>query len=169
MAEADEQFGAFVQLRGPQLLRLAMLLTADAGAGEDLLQSVLEKVSGQWTRGRLDNPEAYARSALVHAARRSWRRRQSRPELLVAELPERAALVRSDADLRESLLMALRGLSPRQRAVIALRYFDGYSEAEVAALVGIGVGAVKTHAHRGLRRLRDQPSLAVYLDSVKEV
>ena len=168
MAEADDQFDAFVRLRGPQLLRLAMLLTADAGAGEDLLQSVLEKLYGQWIKGSLGNPEAYARTALVHAARRSWRRRRSRPETPVAELPERAAVSDGDSALRDSLLMALGGLSTRQRAVIALRYFDGYSEAEVAALVGSGVGAVKTHAHRGLRRLRDDPALAAYLNSVKE-
>lgn len=169
MAEPDDQFEDFVRLRGPHLLRLAMLLTADAAAGEDLLQSVLEKLFGQWIKRPPDNPEAYARAALVHAARRSWRRRLSHPETPVADLPERASGAGGDLALRDLLLVALRGLSARQRAVIALRYFDGYSEVEVAAIVGSGVGAVKTHAHRGLRRLRDDPALAGYLGSMKEV
>ena len=168
MAEPGEQFEAFVRLRGPHLLRLAMLLTADAGAGEDLLQSVLEKLYGQWIKSPPDNPEAYTRAALVHAARRSWRPRQSQPETPVAELPDRASGVGGDFALRDSLLVAMGVLSARQRTVIALRYFDGYSEVEVAAIVGSGVGAVKTHAHRGLRRLRDDPALAAYLNSVKE-
>jgi RNA polymerase sigma-70 factor (sigma-E family) len=167
VAEADVEFDAFVRLRGPRLLRLAMLLTAEAGAAEDLLQSVLEKLYGQWIKRPPDDPDAYARAALVHAARRSWRRRLTRPETLVAELPERNA-DGGDSTLRDSLLTAMRGLSARQRAVIALRYFDGYSEVETADLLGSGVGAVKTHAHRALRRLRDDPALGDYLNAMKE-
>ncbi|CAI7978149.1 RNA polymerase sigma-70 factor, ECF subfamily [Frankia sp. Hr75.2] len=55
---------------------------------------------------------------------------------------------------RDQLFAALRQLPPRQRAVIVLRYFDDLTEAQIATAVGCTPGSVKTHAARGLARLR---------------
>jgi RNA polymerase sigma factor (sigma-70 family) len=72
-------------------------------------------------------------------------------------LPERS----SSEDLAERQTLgalvrqALARLSRQQRAVLVLRYCEDLPEAEVAALLGCSVGTVKTHAHRGLRVLRD--------------
>jgi RNA polymerase sigma factor (sigma-70 family) len=88
----------------------------------------------------------------------------------VAEAPETPAPgATSDPALRHVLLTALRELPARQRAVVALRYFDDYSEADVAELLGCRIGTVKSHAHRGLSRLRSNPLLTTYLDPVTEV
>ena len=61
-----------------------------------------------------------------------------------------------DSTDRISLLEDLRGLSPRQRAVLVLRYFDDLTEADTAAALGISVGAVKSYAREALARLRNQ-------------
>jgi RNA polymerase sigma factor (sigma-70 family) len=50
---------------------------------------------------------------------------------------------------------ALARLPRQQRAVLVLRYFEDLPEAEIAALLGCSPGSVKTHAHRGLRTLRE--------------
>jgi RNA polymerase sigma factor (sigma-70 family) len=50
---------------------------------------------------------------------------------------------------------ALQALPRRQRAVLVLRYFADLPEADVAVLLGCSAGTVKTHAHRGLRALRE--------------
>jgi RNA polymerase sigma-70 factor (sigma-E family) len=170
MADPDEAFEAFVRLRSAALFRFSVVLTGDVGAAEDLLQSVLEKVYGRWAAGHPpDNPEAYSRTALVNAARRLWRRRGSSREVLLAELPEGPATESSsDVLLRSALLAVLRTLPVRQRAVVALRYFDDYSESDVAQILGCNVGTVKSHAHRALRKLRADPRLAGYLETVKE-
>lgn len=167
----DEAFNAFVRADGPKLLRLAAMLSGDERGGEDLLQTTLENVYGQWVKGDPpEHPYAYARAALVHAAQRSWRLRRRNRETLVSEFPdhEPAPMAGDRGLLREALLRALRRLPIRQRTVIALRYLDDYSEGEVAELLGCRVGTVKSHAHRGLLRLRDDPALAGYLDPVLE-
>jgi RNA polymerase sigma factor (sigma-70 family) len=58
------------------------------------------------------------------------------------------------------LLTAVRNLPPRQRAVVALRFFDDLTEADTAAVLGCHVGTVKSHAARAMRQLRTDPDLA---------
>ena len=166
----DEEFSAFVRARGTRMLRFATLLAGDAATGEDLLQEVLEKVYRRWSQvGGADNPEAYVRQALVNSAKSHWGRRSRRPERLVAAAPDGAASGGQGALLiRQTLLQALAQLSRQQRAVIVLRYFADQSEADVARVLGCSVGNVKSHASRGLERLRTEPELALILDSVRE-
>jgi RNA polymerase sigma factor (sigma-70 family) len=54
------------------------------------------------------------------------------------------------------LWQAVRGLPARQRAVLVLRFHEDLTEAEVARLLGLPLGTVKSLAHRGLARLRDR-------------
>ena len=54
------------------------------------------------------------------------------------------------------LWQAVQGLPPRQRAVLVLRFHEDMTEAEVARLLGLPLGTVKSLAHRGLARLRDR-------------
>jgi RNA polymerase sigma factor (sigma-70 family) len=61
--------------------------------------------------------------------------------------------------LWQGLWPALMGLSAQQRAVLVLRYFEDLTEADIAAVLGCSPGAVKTHAARGLGRLRKSISL----------
>jgi RNA polymerase sigma-70 factor (sigma-E family) len=167
---ARAEFITFVDGRRDRLLRIAVLLTGDVRDGEDLLQSVLEKVYLRWTGGHPpDNPDAYVRTALVNAARSVRRRVRAFPELLTAAPPETAADSSPvDVLLRARLLVALRRLPVRQRAVVAVRYFDDYSEHDVARILGCQVGTVKSHAHRGLKQLRADPLLAEYIETMRE-
>jgi RNA polymerase sigma-70 factor (sigma-E family) len=157
--EEPEGFAEFVQSRSPDLLRSAWLLTGDWHAAHDLVQAALEKTWLRWRR--LDRPEAYVRRVMT-TTYLSWLRRRWTAETPTQSPPETAAVdgVWQTEDLRLSLVAGLRGLSPRQRAVIVLRYFDDLSEAETAQALGCSVGTVKAHASRGLRKLRETPRLA---------
>jgi RNA polymerase sigma-70 factor (sigma-E family) len=159
-ADPYEEFAAFARASQPRLLRAAYLICGDAHMAEDLVQSALVKVAMRWSRLRDGQPEAYARTVLYRDAVTWWRR--WRREIAVASLPEPRA--RADGDevpLRVVLGRALRRLTPKQRAVLVLRYFEDHTEARTAQVLGVTVGTVKSQTAVALRRLRElAPELA---------
>jgi RNA polymerase sigma-70 factor (sigma-E family) len=155
--ELDAGFVAFVDRRAGRHLRAAALLTGDWHAAEDLVQTCLVKLYRAWPR--LDpevDLDAYLRRMLVNT-HRSWWRARWRREAPVASVPD---LV-EDADGQDRqaravvVRQALQALPARQRAVLVLRFYEDLPVAEVADLLRCSEGAVKTHTHRGIRRLRD--------------
>ena len=154
-----DDFDEFVAGNLEQLLKTAYLITWDAGEAEDLVQECLFKVARRWPRvRRMVQPRAYARRILVNLAvddARGHARR--RGELdgapAVADGPARDLLVGLEA--RDELLDALARLTPRQRAVLVLRYFNDLTEAQTAEVLGCSPGTVKSNASRGLARLRE--------------
>jgi len=149
-----EEFAAFARSCQPRLLRAAYLICGDAHLAEDLLQSALVKVAARWSRLRDGQPEAYARTVLYRDAV-SWWRRQRR-EVTVARPPERRAPDRGDeVPLRVVFAQALNRLTPKQRAVLVLRFFEDHTEARTAQVLGVSVGTVKSQTAVALRRLRE--------------
>jgi RNA polymerase sigma-70 factor (sigma-E family) len=156
MATRGDDFDDFVRGSATRLLRTAVLLTGDRGAGEDLLQETYERIYVRWPRLRGGAPEAYARKTLTNLATNRWRTRLRRPtEVALAEDHDRPAPDGSDAyAVRHQLLAALQQLPPRQRAVLVLRYFEDLTEAQAAEVLGCSIGTVKSQASRALGRLR---------------
>jgi RNA polymerase sigma-70 factor (sigma-E family) len=151
-ADAEREFREFVAARSAALFRSAYLLTGQREAAEDLLQTVLARVARRWTR--IDGPpEAYVRRALFHEQASIWRRGR---QVLPGRVPDAAAPGdhAASTDLRLSLAAALRTLTARQRAVIVLRYVEDLSEREVAAVLDVSIGTVRSTAFRALARLR---------------
>ena len=145
-------FRTFVEANGATLLHAARLLTGDHHRGEDLVQGALTKVYLKWDR--VDTPLAYARKALVTGHIDSTRRRWwgERPTEELPDTPGTDGLVASDE--RDELRRLLGSLSPRERAVVVLRYYCDQSEQETAAALGMPVGTVKSTCARALARLR---------------
>lgn len=161
--EDEREFRDFVASRGRSMLRTAYLLTGDEHRAQDLLQTALLATARRWgaVRNR-EQPEAYVRQALYRHQANWWRARARRPETLAAAPPERAEGRDHAVDtvLRQGVLDALRTLPPRQRAVIVLRYYEDRPESEVADLLGISVGTVRSQSVKALARLRTHcPSL----------
>ena len=143
-------FEEFVAARRAALLRTAYLLTGDHHEAEDLVQVALVRCVGHWAKIAAD-PEPYVRTVLARESVTRWRRRRWR-EVSVA-LPELAAAEMANDD-RVTLHAALARLSPRQRAVVVLRYYEDLTETETARALGISAGTVKSHARDALARLR---------------
>jgi RNA polymerase sigma factor (sigma-70 family) len=112
--------------RGSQLMRVAIALTGNREAGEDLMQAALERVLRK-PRHVDSDIEAYLRRVLYNLAADGWRRRgrwrQALP-LLRAQDTGTAADGTKAVDLRDALIRLLYQLPARQRAVIVLRYWE---------------------------------------------
>jgi len=169
----DDGFRQFVVTRLSRLSRVAYLLTGDHHAAEDLLQSALVKVGVNWRRVRAaDDPDAYVRRVLYHERISTWRRRSRMAEDSVGDPPEAAVRgdVADDTVRRVVLERALGKLTPKQRAVIVLRYFEDLSEVDTAEALGCSVGTVKSQTHHALGRLRAlAPELADLIRDPTEV
>ena len=151
---SDDGFREFVELHYAALLRTGYLLTGSRDTAQDLVQNALLKALRLWQR--IDEPLAYVRRILVNE-RISWWRRIGSREVLGSILPDRTTGrdLTDAVDARGELLAALAQLPVRMRTVLVLRYWEDLSEAETARILHCSVGTVKSHASRGLARLRD--------------
>ncbi len=148
-----EAFDEFVRATGTRLLRTAVLLCGDPHLAEDLTQTTYAKVFVNWRKvTRADNPVAYTRAMLVRTYL-SHRRRRSASEIPIDTPPETAQSP-DDATLRLDLLAALALLSPADRTVLVLRYWEDLSVAQTADLLGIKETTCRARASRALTRLR---------------
>jgi RNA polymerase sigma-70 factor (sigma-E family) len=151
------EFEEFAYARTPHLLRSAWLLCGEVHQAEDLVQETLAKVYVRWHRkfgGGIDNPAAYAQTALVRTFL-SAKRRKSSGELPYAEPPDGVHEDPAAAtDLQLLVADALSGLAPADRAVLVLRYLEDRSVSDVARLLGVSEGAVRNRSMRALDRLR---------------
>ncbi|TMM37420.1 MAG: SigE family RNA polymerase sigma factor [Actinobacteria bacterium] len=156
---ADEAVTRLFGAHYRQLVRLAVLLLADRAVAEELVQDAFVQLHQRW--GRLRDPHkalGYLRTSVVNAARSAQRRRgvadrytaslPPPPDMPSAEYGALGALGRTE------VLAALRKLPARQREALVLRYYLDLSESEIADVMGISRGAVKSHAARGIAALR---------------
>lgn len=149
---------ALYQANWTTMLRLAVLLVDDVQTAEDVVQEAFVSLYRNGSRLRDPNAAmAYVRSAVVNRSRSTLRRRiVARRHLRVAE-PE-AVGPSSDAVLlaeeHREVITCLERLPRRQREVLVLRYWSDLSELQIAELLGISTGSVKSSASRGIARLR---------------
>jgi RNA polymerase sigma factor (sigma-70 family) len=143
-------FVAFYEHEFTQAARFAWLLVRTSAVAEDLAQEAF--VSLYRGFGQIDNPRGFVHRAIVNQAR-AWQRNERRRALKAIRLSrECGALTSADADLFD-----LVGTLPyRQRVVIVARYWGGWSEAEIAHVLGCRPGTVKSLASRALTQLRQE-------------
>jgi RNA polymerase sigma-70 factor (sigma-E family) len=151
----DPGFRDYVTERRPALLRTACLLTGNQADAEDLLQAALAKTYQAWRRiedhGALDG---YVRRAMVNTHISWWRQRRVK-EYPTDELPDQpVADHAAGSELHDSLSRALRRLPDRMRAAVVLRYYEDMSEAEIAGVLGVSLGTVKSTVSRAVAKLR---------------
>ncbi len=150
-------FADLVEARSTALLRLAYAVVGDYQLAQDLLQEALVKVYVAWPRLRDGSAaEAYVRRTIVTTAI-SWHRRPSFHEPPVDIVPEREHADEADRLATHRVLWQhVRGLPPRQRTALVLRYYEDLSEAETAELMSCTVGTVKSQVSTALDKLRER-------------
>ena len=153
-ADADSGVERIYRTYRLAMVRLAVLLVDDRETAEDVAQDAFAALHRRWSS--LSNEDAaigYLRTAVVNGSRSVLRRRRT---VRRHPLPDGQSLTGEAADStvllaeeHREVIAAIRRLPERQREVIMLRYWSELSESEVAANLGISVGAVKSNASRG--------------------
>jgi RNA polymerase sigma-70 factor (sigma-E family) len=144
----DQGFTVFYRAEYAGMVRLAVSLTGDFDRSEDVVQEAFARIHRRFTT--LERPGGYLRTVVVNLCNDQHRR---------GVLERRQALpVPADAlSLQASeMIDVLKRLPFRQRAVLVLRYWGDWTEAEIAQAVGCRPGSVKTLASRGLSALRKE-------------
>ncbi|MEU9777401.1 MULTISPECIES: SigE family RNA polymerase sigma factor [Streptomyces] len=159
---SEAEFTAYVQERRASLYATAYHLTGDRHEAEDLLQSALFSTYRAWDR--ISDKGAvggYLRRTMTNLHISAWRRRKLN-EYPTEELPETVG--DTDAmrgtELRAVLWQALARLPELQRTMLVLRYYEGRTDPEIADILDISVGTVKSSIWRSLRRLREDEVLS---------
>ncbi len=157
-ADASFAVTALYEAHALGLIRLAVVMLGDRAAAEDVVQEAFCGLFRHWHR-LADTASAlpYVRSAVLNGCRSVLRHRRRRqgtapPEAdwLTAESAESSALISEE---HEEVLAALRRLPGRQREALVLRFYLELREPEIAALMGVSRGTVKSTTSRALAAL----------------
>lgn len=140
----DDEFDELADLA----YQTAFRILGSRSEAEDVAQDTMVKAYLRWGRVQ-SHARPWVCRVAVNGSLGIVRRRRRRHTAT-----ERHGGPATDVADRVDLQRLLTSLSRRQRDVVVLRYLADLSEAEVAEELGISVGTVKTHAHRGLEALR---------------
>ena len=139
------------------LVRLAVLLVRDEPTAEEVVQECFIAMHDGWHRLR-DEEKAlsYLKQAVVNRSRSVLRHRSVIDRNAPKPAPDMPSAEQGAISLleRSAVITALRGLPDRQRQELVLRYYADLSRAQIAEMMGISKGAVKSHTARGMSSLR---------------
>lgn len=152
--DRDEDFAAYMATRWPILVRSLVMLGCEHHEAEDVAQTGLVRCYTSWQRVRAaDDMDAYVYRTILNAWAKS-RRRRWWGEVPTEVLPEAEVGDATDRVLTHQIVRtALARLSADHRKVLVLRYVADLTEPQVAAVLGIAVGTVKSRTARALARV----------------
>jgi RNA polymerase sigma-70 factor (sigma-E family) len=155
--DADRAVTAIYSEHYRSLVRLAAFLVRDSATAEEVVQDSFVAMHSAWRRLRdTDKALSYLRQSVVNRSRSVLRHRmvvdkntpKPPPDMPSAE---HGAILQLE---RSAVVSALRALPERQREALVLRYYGDLSEAQIASMMGISRGAVKSHTARAMAALR---------------
>jgi RNA polymerase sigma-70 factor (sigma-E family) len=135
---------------------LARMMLGDRSEAEEVVMDAFAKALFRWRLFRgLDRPDFYLRRVVINECRSKLRRRKVEARAMALIRPQEE---RADTDVHARKMEvwdAIASLPPRQRATIALRYLDDLTEREIAEILDLPVGTVKSQLSRGRTKLLD--------------
>jgi RNA polymerase sigma-70 factor (sigma-E family) len=166
MSDDELELDAYVSAAWPRLVRAAVLLGCSPHEAEDVAQTALTTCFVRWSRvRRAGDRDAYVHRLLVNTFLDS-RRRRWHGERPTEHLPEHA--VEGDAEsfpARDAVARSLSRLTTDQRVAVVLRCYLDLPESEMAAVLRVRPGTVKSRLSRALAALVDDPDLAELLEA----
>ena len=149
---ALDDFEALFLAQYEHMVRVAYLLLGTRAEAEDVVAESFARVDLRWAR--LANPGGYLRRCVVNASMDVLRRRRIERRFVVVSSHERRAGAPGADEVADEMSDALASLAPRRRAAVVLRYYGGLRDHEIAEVLGVRPGTVKSLLHRALADLR---------------
>lgn len=146
--ESEARFAELYRTDHDRLVRLAALILGSTSAAEDVVQECFAKAYQRFAT--LQSPGAWLRVAVVNGCRNEHRR----VRVVQRYVASRSGSGRSEPQELRELTDSLRRLPARQRTVVVLRFYEDLPEQEIAEVMGVSVGTVKSTLSRALARLR---------------
>jgi RNA polymerase sigma factor (sigma-70 family) len=156
-ARTNVEFSQMLVVELPRVQRIARLMVGDADAAEEVVAEAVARMLPRWRADAIDDCGAYLRRVVVNLARRRWRRLAlaRRRDHRALDWMAVASIESSEVvDERDRTLRSVMRLPLRRRAVVVLRFYDDLTEADIARVLGINVGTVKSQLARALEQLR---------------
>ena len=149
MRGPDEAYTRLFDAEYPRVRRTIHVLLGNGSAAEDITQDAFVQALLHWPKvSRYDRPDAWVRRVAIRLAVRHLKRERRR------QLVESAADLGSEGALPDpDLTHAIRGLPPKQRAVLVLFYYEDRPMKEIAQLLGMSESTGFVHLHRARTRL----------------
>lgn len=155
-----EEVEQYVAAAMPRLMGLARAMTGNQADAEDLVQDTLVTVVLKWPRiAHARHIDAYVRRTMVNTLISKKRKRSSTEvishEMVTADYMQPASAgVEKGVSERELMLGLVAQLPDRQRAVIALRYYEDLPDSDIADALDCSEQAVRSAAHNAMKALR---------------
>ncbi|GIH09075.1 hypothetical protein Rhe02_71420 [Rhizocola hellebori] len=151
----QSEIGDLYHVSYRRLVAQVYAFTTDLTEAQDAVQEAFARALAR--RGQLrdvDAPEAWLRTVAVNIVRRRWRRKQLLNTILLRERPLAKMLQEAPEPDRADLRDALATLPKNYREVIVLHYLADLPVDEVAAILEVPVGTVKSRLSRGREALK---------------
>lgn len=149
-SELSAELATLYRRQREPMVRLARLFTGSSAVAEEVVQEAFLRMHQQRTRPQ--NPEGYLRTTVANISKNHMRRLR-----LERGAPVEDRVTFNDPVIDETWAAVCR-LPFRQRAVLALRFYEDMAQADIARVLGCRVGTVKSNLHRGLSKLREELS-----------
>lgn len=151
MTERDLEYEWFFRAEFPSVLRAVFLILRDRGRAEEITQEAFMQLYTHWRKvSRYERPEAWVRRIAIRMAIRHQKRESMRRVVERAGDPTTV-----DVAAHPDLVSAMKTLSPTQRAVIVLYYFEDRPTEEIAEILEMSRSTVRVHLSRGRRHLAE--------------
>jgi len=151
----ESRFDEFFAARMPSLVRALWLTWGDLGRAEDCAQEAFVRAWQRWRQLEDDDPVAWVRTVAWRLCVDDWRARRRRSTMPGLLQQHAATELQDDLDRSRSLLI---GLPQHHAAVLVLHYLEDLEVDEIAKMLGIPVGTVKSRLSRAREALRNAQS-----------
>lgn len=151
MSEGELEYAWFFRTEFPSVHRTVYLILRDRGRAEDIAQDAFTQLYAHWRKvSRYERPDAWVRRIAIRMAVREQRRNRLRSVLERTELEPT-----SDQPIDFDLAAAMKELSPTQRAIVVLYYYEDRPTAEIVDILGMSQSTVRVHLSRARRHLAE--------------